>query len=169
MTKTLVADTGPLIGLARVRHLHLLESLFTEVVVPPEVHRELRIKERRPGSQALEKALEEGWLSVTPLATGSREPAPLTQALDVGEVEAIRLAEERSAILLIDDRRGRAAAKRRGLRIVGTGGVLLAAKKAALLPRVAPVLRALEDSGYRLSPALVGRILQIADESEDPD
>jgi len=165
VTTTLVADAGPLIALARVRRLHLLNELFMSVLVPPEVHRELRIDENRPGSRSLGEALDDGWLSVATLASG-RESAFVSRALDRGESEAIRLAEERAAILLIDDRRGRAAARRRALRIVGTGGILLAAKRRSLLHDVGPVLLDLAEAGYRLSPGLVERILQTAGEAD---
>lgn len=44
--------------------------------------------------------------------------------LDAGETEAIRLALEQRAALLMDERHGTAAARDRGLTVVGTLGVL---------------------------------------------
>lgn len=113
----------------------------------------------------LGKALDDGWLSVATPA-GGVESLYFNRALDRGESEAIRLAEERDAILLIDDRRGRAAAKHRALRVIGTGGILLAAKKRGVLEDVGPVLVDLAKAGYRLSSGLVERILQMAGETD---
>jgi predicted nucleic acid-binding protein len=53
----------------------------------------------------------------------------LAKLLDRGEAEAIVLAQSRDARLLIDERKGRAVARRRGVGVIGTGGVLLLAKR----------------------------------------
>ena len=83
--------------------------------------------------------------------------------VDSGEAEAIQLATEQNAtLLLIDDRKGRKTAKKRGIHIIGTGGVLIVAKKAGLLAEVSPVLKELASIGYRLSPALCERIIELA-------
>jgi hypothetical protein len=57
-------------------------------------------------------------------------------------------------------------AKKRRVPIIGTGGMLIAAKKAGLLDRVAPVLDALTNTGYRLSSALCDHILRLAGEKQ---
>lgn len=58
----------------------------------------------------------------------------MSLVLDPGETEAIALAVEIGAdLLLIDERKGRREAKLLGLRTTGLLGVLLEAKKAGLL------------------------------------
>jgi predicted nucleic acid-binding protein len=77
----------------------------------------------------------------------------------------IQLALEKNAnILIIDDRRGRKIAKNRDIRIIGTGGILIAAKRKNILDEVAPILDNLAGVGYRLAPDLCRRILELADE-----
>ena len=83
--------------------------------------------------------------------------------LDLGEAEAILLAEDVDCrFLLIDERKGRAIAKRRGVPLVGIAGVLLAAKKRGLIDAVLPSLKNLERVGYRMSPGLSKEIARLA-------
>jgi predicted nucleic acid-binding protein len=160
----IVADAGPLIGMARIGLLSLLKDLFPKVLIPPKVHDELQISLLRPGYEALAAALQEKWLLVEApqLTTVLRG---LKEVLDEGEAEAIALAEQRSAQLLIDEKRGREIARHRGVQIVGTGAVLLLAKEARLLDRVADALDRLAANGYRLAPSLRLQILQKAGEA----
>jgi predicted nucleic acid-binding protein len=55
-----VADAGPLIGLARVGLLDLLRHLYGKILIPVQVFEELQTSEGRPGSRALRAALQEG-------------------------------------------------------------------------------------------------------------
>lgn len=164
MTTAVAADAGPLIGLARAGLLELLPALYSTMEVPPAVEGEMRLGEDRPGSRALREAQAAGWLVTVSLRNPVRatELAPM---VDRGEAEAIVLAEERgSRFLLLDERRARALARRRGVTVVGTGGVLGVAKERELLPSVGGALDRLAGAGYRLSPRLCEEILRCAGE-----
>ena len=91
--------------------------------------------------------------------------AKLTELLDRGEAEAIVLAQSEEAKLLIDERKGRAVARRRGVTVIGTGGVLLLAKRADVIDQIAPILDELASHGYRLSDGLRGELLLLAGEA----
>jgi hypothetical protein len=163
-----VADAGPLIGFARIGLLHLLRQLYGRVLIPIQVFEELQTSEDRPGSRALRAALQEGWLESVSLA-GGEELELLSLALGPGEAGAILLSGQHPyRFLLLDERRGRTVAKKRGLRVVGTGAVLLTAKQQGLLDRVSEALDQLAESGYRLSPELRNQILVLAGEGENP-
>ena len=164
MTDLIIADTGPLIGLARTNWLWLLQRRYRQVLVPPDVHNELQIDWPRPGSKALLSAIQEGWLLTAELPKG-QETKQLAAILDPGEAEAILLAQARVARLLLDERRGRAVAHRRGVTVIGTGAVLLAAKRLRVVDRVSPILNELADHGYRVSDRLRRHIVTLADES----
>lgn len=85
--------------------------------------------------------------------------------MDLGEPEAIALAEAMDArFLLIDERKGRMVATRRGLPIAGIGSVLLAAKHHGHIQSIAVELAVLKKAGYRLSDALVRKLLELAGE-----
>lgn len=160
-----MADAGPLIGLARARRLDLLGSLYQSVLVPPPaVATELRLETSRPGAGLLNEAVDDGWLRIVDVAP-SEEIDKLATILDLGEAQAISLAESRNLRLLIDERRGRAIASHRGIVVVGTSAVLLAAKATGALDEVTPVLDELERQGYRLSKRLRARLVSLANES----
>ena len=159
-----MADTGPLIALARIGRLDLLRRLYGRVAVPLAVEREMAIGSDRPGARVLEGALEAGWISVRAVGeTGATQD--IFMLLGQGEAEAIALAEQRQArLLLIDDARGRRIARSRGVRVTGVAGVLLAAKNQREVEAVTPLLRALSDAGYRLAPPFVAKVLVAAGE-----
>jgi uncharacterized protein len=160
----IVADASPLIGLAQIGLLPLLRDLYSKILIPPKVYDELQIPLQRPGYEALAAALDEAWISVeTPHPTAHFEEVKETLG-ESGEAEAIALAEERDTDLLIDEKRGRAVAISRGLRIVGTGAVLLLAKERGLIGRVADALDQLASHSYRIAPSLRTRLLQKAGE-----
>ncbi len=149
-----VADSGPLIALATVGHFDLLRQIYQTLLIPTAVAREVT-KEggARPGAQEITQA---GWIEHVPA-----KPAPdpfLVEELDLGEAEAIALAVQRGALLLVDERRGRRVAELvYRLRVRGTVGTLAVAKRLGLIPRIRPILEALQQSGYYVSTSLVER------------
>jgi predicted nucleic acid-binding protein len=162
MSRIVVADAGPLIALARIGRIELLRLLYGGAVVPVAVMEELQLASRRPGADALRAARNAGWLEVM---TAPTDVHALKQVLDAGEAEAILLAENIACrFLLIDERRGRAIARHRGIPVVGTAGLLLNAKRKGRLEAVTPELERLSQNGYRLAPALVEEIRRLAGE-----
>jgi predicted nucleic acid-binding protein len=159
----IVADAGPLIGLARIDQLVLLRSLFSAVIVPQLVFVECVQAAGKPGAIAIRKAAEVGWLTVRPSQAGVEVLRPAN--LGIGEVAAIALALELASMVLMDDKLARVFARRAGLTVIGTGGILLAAKATRLIPSVRPALTQLLSGGYYLSDALVKRILELAGEA----
>ena len=164
MTRPVVADTGPLIALARVGRLELLQQRYGRVVVPPTVHAELALDSDRPGARVLSDAFNAGWLTVGSV-TNAGLVRELARLLDPGEAEAIALAEQEAArFLLVDDARGRRIARSYDIAVVGVAGVLLAAKSRGEISAVGPILEALSNTGYRLSHRLIAAVLARADE-----
>jgi predicted nucleic acid-binding protein len=168
VTAVVVADAGPLIGLARIGRVSLLTALYGSIVVPDLVLAELHLDSDRPGARALSAALAAGAIRPQALPEGSAaELARLGLLLDAGEASAILLAEQTTCrFLLIDERRGRQIARARGIPLVGLAGVLLAAKRSGLLPSLASTLANLSREGYRLSDALVSEVLRLAGEAD---
>jgi uncharacterized protein len=134
----IVSETSSVRALAHLNLLHLLEELYGEVLVPPAVAHEL--EHPRPASAVLVRVADHLFFRLQAPADDARVAA-LRRALDAGESEAIALAEELKAdLLLIDDRRGRAHASRLGFDTMGLVGVLPSAKQAGMISRLAPLI-----------------------------
>jgi predicted nucleic acid-binding protein len=152
--------------MARIGHLSLFQGLYNSLIISSGVLDELKISTDKPCARALSEALNAGWIKILELRSpGDPDFSRLQLLIDAGEAESIQLALEQNArLLIIDDRKGRETAKSRGIRVIGTGGVLVAAKKAGLLGSVSPILDQSASVGYRLSPELCKRIVELAKE-----
>lgn len=159
---SIASNTGPLIALAKVDLLSILESLFGVVQIPQAVYRELLAK-AGPEVGRLDAAFA-GPIQIMPVPPMPASLTHLTQNLGAGEQEAIALAIQHGSMLLIDDRLGRSVAHQLGLRVAGTAGVLLEAKRAGVIPQVMPVLQEIRNRGYWLSDALLARVAELAGE-----
>jgi predicted nucleic acid-binding protein len=84
--------------------------------------------------------------------------------LDAGEAEAIALAAELGAPVILDDRPARRRARALGLQVTGSAGVLVVAKEDGFIPVVRPVLDELRAAGLRLGAAAYAAVLSAADE-----
>lgn len=85
-------------------------------------------------------------------------------AVGPGESEAIALAVEIERQLITDDKQARAAAKRLGVSVIGTVGLLIRAKNAGLVKEIKPILDSLETNKFYLSQALRAEAIDIAGE-----
>jgi predicted nucleic acid-binding protein len=158
-----ISDASPLIALAAIQKLDLLRALYFELVVPTAVYDE--ITAARPTAPGSNDVRETKWIQVRSVKNRALVEA-LTLELDAGEAEAITLAVELDAdLLLMDERRGRIAASRLGRRVVGVLGLVIEAKAAGILPAVRPVVDALTiEAGFRISQALLAKVLASAGE-----
>lgn len=152
----LISNTGPLIALAKLGRLDLLRHLVPEgIFIPPVIQRELWAKSGYE-MPALEAALE-SFIQIRAEQNVPASAAFATLHLDEGEKQVIRLAASLTEPLfvLLDDNAGRKAAKRLGLAVTGTAGLLASAKKKGLIPAVIPLLETLRERGYWLSDQLI--------------
>ncbi len=161
-----ISDTSAITYLAAIHHLQLLPQLYHQVTIPEAVYRELAdIEPPVPGTLEVQGA---AWLAVRAVVNRAVvEHLQYELRLDPGESEAIALAIELNAdLLLIDERRGRSAADRLGVKITGLLGILVEAKRKNLVVAVKPLMDALiSTSEFRVSPALYRQILGMVDET----
>jgi predicted nucleic acid-binding protein len=148
-----VADTSPLNYLILIEQIELLEILYSRVLIPHAVLDET-LSPAAPPAVRIWARNPPAWLELL-----SPSKLVVIPELDPGETEAILLAEElRADWLLIDDLAGRKEAERRGLRLVGTLGILVEGHRRGVLD-LPTAIRQLLNEGFRASPKLIHEII----------
>jgi predicted nucleic acid-binding protein len=158
--ETVVVNASPLITLFRSGQADLLPRLFSRIIVPDAVWREGALDEwddaaaRDLGARTwpirenvATSSLVEAW------NLGAGETAVLSHALAHPPIRAI-----------IDDADARRCARTLGIPLLGTGGVLVLAKRRGLLPSITEGIEKLRNAGLWLSDDLVGLLKAQANE-----
>lgn len=160
--KIVVSDTSPISNLFQIGEIELLPKLYGSVVIPPEVYTELMVLARFGFDLSLLESVE--WLEVKACKDTDRS-AELSVDLDRGEAQAIVLATEVGAdLVLMDEEKGRAIARQLGLNVTGLLGVLLDAKRNQLIPLIEPLIQKLQANDFYLSEKLIELVLKQAGE-----
>ncbi len=148
-----VSDTSPLNYLVLTDCIHILPALIDRVVVPQAVFDELS-STAAPEEIRHWLANPPGWFEVQPFQGAD----PLLKRLDPGERDAILLAESLNAdLILLDENRGRQAARQRNLKMTGTLGLLDRAASQGLIDLSAAIDR-LTQTNFRVSPRLLQQL-----------
>lgn len=150
-----IADASPIRYLVLIGHIDILPPLYEQIIVPHVVVTEL-------GQPQTPEAVK-GWLDTRPNWLEVRQPRipPLHTMADLGagERDAILLAQELSAdLVLMDDRSGRAEARRQHVATTGTLGVMESAALRGLLDLPAAIARLLE-TNFRVEQVLIDDLL----------
>lgn len=155
-------DSSPVIGLALVGGLEWLPKLFGEVFMPETVRQEVLPGRHAPGESIIEYALSQNWITVWP------HPVELNLDidLDAGETDCINigLGDPDKVLLVMDERAGRAVAKEKGLRVIGTAAIIGLAKKQSLITSARECFVLLHRSDFRISAAVINQVLKSVDE-----
>jgi predicted nucleic acid-binding protein len=150
-----VADSGPLHYLILLDQTQLLRRFYGQLLIPEAVLRELTVDDTpKPVREWLSHP--PAWLRVQ--AAPPNQVKLVTADLDLGEQEAIALAELlRADLLLIDELAGRTEARRRGLRVTGTLGILRAAAELDLID-IREILVKLRETSFYVDDDLLTSI-----------
>ena len=155
----IVSDTSPVSNLILIGRLDILQRMFSEVVVPPAVDKEIRALEQL--GKDIREYRNAKWIKIlTP--SDLQKVNRLRNRLDKGEAQAIALALEINChLLLMDERIGTSIARDEGLKTVGLVGVLIKAKQQQIVNDVKPILTELKDNaGFWLGRDLENKILE---------
>lgn len=160
-----VSDTSPLTNLLAIERLQLLSRLYDTVAIPEAVLEEISVNSAEDEVQhglIVEEELQGlGWVEIMKVVNRDLVESLLLE-LDLGEAEAISLAVEANAeLLLIDERKGRDVAKQMGVRTTGLIGILVEAKQKDVIPSVKPILERLKNvAGFWISDDLFKQVLR---------
>jgi predicted nucleic acid-binding protein len=128
----------------------LLPQVFSTVFAPPIV--------------AAEVQTPLSWLRVQAVQNAAAVAILKTQ-MDDGEAEAIALGMELGDVLLIlDDKKARRVAQQMGLKVIGTVGMLLRAKRDGVIAEIKPLLTALVQADFRISDSIIEEALRLSGE-----
>jgi predicted nucleic acid-binding protein len=150
-----VADTGPLNYLILIEAVEVLPRLFSPISIPAGVRDELS-HPKAPPVVCSWMGDPPAWLNIVSLGS---LPATALSALDPGERQAIALAVQRQAALLIDDREGVLHAQKLNLEVIGTLAVLVRAAQRGWL-QLPEMFRRLRATSFRSPVHLMARLLE---------
>ena len=161
MPKKWVVNASPLIVLARINHLFLLQHLAEEIVVPAGVAKEIaQGPEDDPARQWLQSHGQELVREVQVVP-----PVVIAWNLGLGESEVLSWAYQNPGYeVVLDDRAARNCALSLNLPVRGTISVVVLAKKAGHLKEITPILLQLEQAGFRIGPNIISAAKKLAKE-----
>ena len=154
----IIINSSPLIVLLKSQQAQLIPQLFTEILVPSGVFEEVTTKDDVAATQLPSIS----WIQIVEVNT----VAPVVAAWDLGkgESQVLSLALKNSDAAIVDDRAARRCGQALGITTIGTGGLLILAKRRGLIPSISPGIQALRDAGLWLSDTLVNLLKQQAGE-----
>ena len=158
-----VVNASPLILMFKSGLADLLPKLFAEVVVPDAVWKEIMAGGERDAAAARLPAVS--WVH---RATATKiAPEVLVWNLGDGESEVLSFAlAQPDYRALVDDRAARNCARTLGIRTLGSGGMLILAKRRGLIQSVSAEVQKLRDAGLWLSDEIVALLKERAGESD---
>lgn len=146
MHTAIVSDTSCLILFSKIGELDLLRKLYGKIYITKIVCSEF-------GEDIPD------WIEVSTVASGIYEH--LSGYLDEGEASSIALALEfESPLLIMDEIKGRRAARDMGLPVTGSLGLLIAAKEKGHIKQLKPVIEKIQKTNFRISKILIDHALK---------
>ncbi len=152
----IVSNTTPIISLLKINRLELLKKLYNQIYIPSAVYNEIEAGKAKGYYKDLSKI---DWINITEIQ--DKQAVKYFLDLDAGEAEAIVLATEVNAdLIILDEKLGRFHAKHADLKVTGTIGVLIKAKTDGLIKELKPIFDELTDKEVWISKKLKNEILQ---------
>ncbi|MFW5701241.1 MAG: DUF3368 domain-containing protein [Cyclobacteriaceae bacterium] len=151
-----VSNTTPIISLLKLNRLDLLQKLYKQIYIPSAVYKEIEAGKAKGYYKDLSRV---DWINITEIQ--DKQAVKYFLDLDEGEAEAIVLATELNAdLIILDEKLGRFHAKHANLKVTGTIGLLIKAKSEGLVVELKPLLDELTDKEVWISEKLKSEILK---------
>lgn len=152
MRRIIISDASCIILFEKIGQLQLLNQLFGEIVITPEISNEFG--RDLPDWVLIDSPRNKTYQTI------------LEASLDKVEASAIALAiEQADSLLILDDLKGRKYATELGLKITGAFGLIIEAKNSGLIDKVKPILESIKNTNFRLSAELEEKVLKMAGEA----
>ena len=145
----IVVNSTPLIILCNIGKLSILKDLYGEIYIPEAVYKEVMAK---TDTACLTLKETNDWIKIIKIP--AKEKLKIYRArLHSGEVEVMLLAQKEpiADLVIIDDNAAKTTAKFLGLKVTGTLGVLLKAKKVGLIKQIKPLIKSMKELGFYIS------------------
>ncbi len=147
-----ISNSSVLIHLAKINELGLLKEFYQTITIPEKVRKECIVEVESRYEVAIIKDAE--WINVEKVKDRNLVKLLMT-TLDDGEAEAIALAVETNAdLILLDDSDAREKARLYGLKITGIVGILLRAKIEGRITSLKDKLKMLKETGFWIGAEL---------------
>lgn len=146
-----ITDTGPIIFLLQINRLEILHSLFGEVSITTGVYKEITKPSQK---KIIKQEINKGWIKKV-----NSPPLEIFHQLGGGESSSISLAlKYQNSLLIIDEKKARTVAKANGIRVTGTIGVLLLAKKNGLINDTRALIEEANKHHLWVAPELINKL-----------
>jgi len=143
----IISNTSCLIVLDNIGMLDVLKELYGKVFITEEVSKEF------------DKTVPD-WIEVRKVSD-NKYLKLMKNFVDLGEASTIALAVETDDIVIIlDDFKARKLAQKLNLKITGTIGVLIKARKRNIITSTQEVLNKLRNEGFRISDEIEKEFLK---------
>lgn len=150
MSLVVIADSSSLMALDNIGESEVLQKLYSEISITPEVASEYGHK-------------LPAWIQIRTASESSKQRSEVRD-LDSGEATSIALAlDSDDPLLIIDEKKGRRVAERLNIEIIGTVGILIKAKIAGLLDDPETLVSRLESVSFRLDENLKAKLMNIGE------
>ena len=152
----IVSNTTPIISLLKLNRLEILQKLYKKIYIPIAVYNEIEAGKAKGYYKDLSGI---DWINIIEIR--DKQAVKYFLDLDAGEAEAIVLATELNAdLIILDEKLGRFHAKHADLKVSGTIGILIKAKSEGLIENLKPLLDELTNKEVWISEKLKIEILK---------
>lgn len=152
MPNIVISDTSCLILFQKINQLEILLKVYQTVITTPQIAAEFN--ETLPSWIKIISVKDQKYLDF------------LSTQVDIGEASAIALAKElENTLVILDELKGRRLAKKLGLKVTGSLGVIHKAKELGVISAVKPILDKIGETNFRISDKILAELLLLNNES----
>lgn len=160
--RDVIVNSTPMIILSKIGMLEVLHKMYGNVIIPQAVFDEVTVKD----DSACQSIKAMDWINVRRIA--SADDRKMYKAkLHSGEVEVMILAQEigDDVLTVIDDNAARKTARYLGIKVTGTVGVLMKARKLGYIDSVKKCITMMRRAGFYVGSELENMALDIVGEA----